>query len=357
MRPAAGRPTLEDADLIKPALLIAALLALPTAGQAKDKLPYGASIGTTFSFNHANFESLGAEDAGWVVGTLNASMFYITPVKGLIAFGGMNIQRPLRETFDRAFVGGGVPVQPYTTQLSDVSLGASYNLGKTGPVVHVVSGGVVVPTSNTSRATGLITRFSPSYTAQFILPAQVAISTSVGGSVNALEDPTIQLDCGRFANLCRVRGGAGALAAPNQRASIDASIGVNWQTPLPGFGLNVGYFWTNGMSAVEFADDEFTSPYAQTGAQVGTGLHGSSFRVTIAPALIGIAAPPPGVPLAALQGSREPSIIDAFVFSFGMSTFGSVYTNDNKSVRNPFFDTESGTHNRTNYFFRVTARL
>lgn len=344
---------------MKPTLVLAALLTLPSLGHAKEKYPFGASLGTSLAFNQANFSDLGSQEggAGWVVSTLRASMFYITPVKGLITFGGLNVQRPLRETFARAFIAGGVPVQPYTTQISDASLGVNYTLGTTGPVAHVLGSGVVVPISNVSRATGLITRFSGSYTAQVVLPGAVALSASLGGSVNALDEPTIQLDCGRFRTLCDVRGGAGGLAQPNARAAFNASFGVNWQTPVPGLGINASYFWGNGFSAVEFPEDEFTSPYAQTGLQTSGDLHGTGFRLTLAPALIGIKAPPPGVPLAALQGSREPSIIDAFSFSVGMSTFGAMYSNDGKRIRNPFFDTESGTHNRTSYSFAINARL
>ena len=344
--------------MIKP-VLFAALLALPALSYADDSYPFGASIGTSIAFNQANFTELGASgsDGGWVVSTLSGSLFWSPPVKGLTLFGGVNIQRPLRESFDRAFVGGGVPVQPYTTQISDASLGGSYMIGKTGPVVHVASAGLVVPISNTSRATGLITSFSPSYTAQVVLPGAVSISGSVGGSVNALESPTIELDCGRFASLCEVKGGVDGLGAPNNRASFDLSVGINWQTPLPGVGLAGGYFWGNGYSAVSFEDDGNQSEFAQTGLQTTGDIHGTSFRVTVAPALIGIAAPPPGVPLAALQGSREPSIIDAFSFSFGMRTFGALRTNDNKSIRNPLFDTESDTHGRTSYFFSINARL
>lgn len=344
---------------MKPTLVLAALLTLPAVGHAKERYPFGASLGTSLSFNQANFEQLGGVDggAGWVVSTLRASMFYITPVDGLIVFGGLNVQRPLRETFARAFVGGAVPVQPYTTQISDVNLGANYTIGNTGPITHVVSAGLVVPISNTSRATGLITRFSPSYTAQAVLPGNVALSASLGGSVNALQAATIELDCGRFATLCDVKGGVAGLGEPNARASFDASFGINWQTPVPGLGLNASYFWGNGFSAVSFEDDDKTSEFAQTGLQTSGDVHGTSFSMTLAPALIGIKAPPPGVPLAAIQGSREPSIIDAFSFSAGMSTFGALYTNDNKRVRNPFFDSESGTHNRTSYFFSVNARL
>lgn len=340
-------------------ILFALLLALPALSQAKERYPFGASVGTSLSFNQANFVDLGGggNDSGWVVSALRASLFWSPPVKGLTVFGGVNVQRPLRETFGRAFVAGGVPVQPYTTQISDVNLGGTYMIGKTGPVVHVASAGLVVPVSRTSRATGLITRFAPSYTAQLVLPGSVAISGSVGGSFNALQSATIELDCGRFANLCEVRGGAGGLGAPNNRATFDASVGVNWQTPLPGVGISGSYFWGNGYSAVSFKNDSATSEFAQEGVQTTGDVHGTGFRITVAPALIGIAAPPPGVPLAALQGTREPSIIDAFSFTIGMQTFGAMRTNDNKGIRNPFFDTESNTHARTAYFISINARL
>lgn len=344
---------------MKPACLIAllALMVAPGVASAKAKHPFGATVGTSLSFNQANFADLGGgDDSGWVVGTLRASIFYAPPVKGLNVFGGVNVQRALRESFARASVGGSVPVQPYQTQISDANLGASYRIGKTGPVVHVVSGSLVLPISNVSQATGLITRFSPSYTAQLVLPGSVSWSNSIGGSINALEEPTIQLDCGRFRNLCEVRGGAGGLAAPNNRGSINLSTSLNWQTPLPGLGFNVGYFWSNGISAVRF-DGGPASSVAQDGVQTTGDVHGTSFRLTLAPALIGIKAPPPGVPLASLQGSREPRAIDAFIFSMGMQTFGRMYTNDNKRIRNPLFDTESNTGGRTLYFFSVTARL
>lgn len=339
-------------------VLFAALLALPALSHAKEKYPFGASVGTSIAFNQANFVDLGGgDDSGWVVSTLRGSLFWGPPVKGLTVFGGVNIQRPLRESFGRAFIAGGVPVQAYTTQISDVNLGGTYMIAKTGPVVHVASAGLVIPISDTSRATGLITRFAPSYTAQLVLPGAVSISGSLGGSVNALESPTIEIDCGRFVNLCQVKGGTAGLGVPNNRATFDVSFGVNWQTPLPGVGLAGGYFWGNGFSAVSFKKDDSTSPFAQEGVQTTGDIHGTSFRITIAPALIGIKAPPPGVPLAALQGTREPSIIDAFSFSAGMRTFGALRTNDNQSIRNPLFDTESNTQGRTSYFFSVNARL
>ncbi|MCA9527177.1 MAG: hypothetical protein KC549_12865 [Myxococcales bacterium] len=334
-------------------ILVAALalgLALPAFAE-DESFPISGSLSTGVSFNHGNFTDLGGVEggAGYVRGSLSGSVGYTLPVEGLSASASFSLTKPLEENFVRA----SGATQPGKTEISDIGLGLGYDIATLGPVNLGSSLDLVVPLSNASRAAGLITNISPGLSASVKLPAGFSLSAGAGLSYNVNEDATQQLDCDEFRDLCDQLGGAGGLGQPNSLWGFSANGGLGWKAPLPGLSLRAGYSWGTGLSAVEFKKDEFTSEFAQTGAQLQGDSHGTSFGISYTP------SPMVEVP----EGEKAPApegawaALGHFTLSLSMSTRQSFYSSDGSRVTVPIFDFETGTQQRTVYGISLSANL
>ena len=135
------------------------------------------------------------------------------------------------------------------------------------------------------------------------------------------ENPTIQINCDNAPDNCIISGSDTAIPNALHNLSTRLALGYGF---LDKFRVGVSYGISVGFGAVEFPNDEFTSPIAQVGSQTSLGRQSFGTSFSYSP----------------LKGSS---------IALSMSTLGSLYTNDNKSYRFPLFDTESQLHHRTRY--------
>lgn len=219
----------------------------------------------------------------------------------------------------------------YETNLTDASLGARWS-AYTVPVADIklsVNGGLRLPTSKGSITQGLIvgTRVGVGASRKI---GPVNISLSGGFSYNAWENPTQQIEV-RFADLIAVSGAD--LGRPLPLTGWSTGLSVTYSI-IEDLSVSASYQLSNRLSGYEGPDDEFTSEFAQTGTQYGTGAH-------------------------AFTASANYTLPFETGTSVGltMSTAQGLYSADNKRVTNPFFDTESAQGAYTGYVLSLSQSL
>ncbi|MCB9507366.1 MAG: hypothetical protein H6700_02090 [Myxococcales bacterium] len=225
--------------------------------------------------------------------------------------------------------GDGNCVRRYRGWIDDVSVrlapGTIFVIPRTGIRVGA-SLGSTIPLSRYSRVSGLRT---------FIAPG-LSLSRSVGGfsaSANVgfnkrwYRYTSVVLDPRELDIIYRT-GGNEDLAV---NAVAEAGVNTSWSVST---GLNLGYSFTDALSAsigwnfshaqaynVFEERDEFTSPNAHAG-RVGRQSMTGSFGV-------------------------DYSFLDHYSVGLSMATSGPPRTSDNKRIRFPFFDTQTGNQSRT----------
>jgi hypothetical protein len=281
----------------------------------------------SYGFNYVNFvESNG--DFGYQRMGAGASVSYKI-WKGLSASTGMNVQKTLEPSYLNPGTASRTTQTPW--EIADVSLGLSYGNFYKIPVVGIgFSGslGLGFPASKTSQSAGLIMSISPGLSAGWKM-AGFSVGLSGGYTYFVNENPTVRIDCDIAPQNCEISGGD--TANPNALHNIRGGLRLGYAF-LKMFSVGVKYSISNGFRAVEFPEDEFTSELAQSGSQTGLGRHGFSTSLSVRP-------------------------LPKTSVSFSMSSGGGIYTNDNDSIRLPFFDTESNLHHRTSYGISLSQSL
>ena len=291
--------------------------------------PISASVSLGYRFNHANFADTEDDDLqyGWQLLTLKGLVAY-NFTKEISAYAAFAVDKALSEGYYRAPVAGGASSRTLRqTELHDINLGAAWNFLNID-AAHLSFAGVLdiaIPTSKASQAAGLILSVSPSVSMAWNFKGFSA-AAGFAYSYNVNQDPTQQIDCERFPDLCRIHGeDAGQ---PNALQSIAGNFGIAY-TFLDQLTPSFSYSLSNGYQAVKFPHDEYSSPYAQNDSQKGLGMHSTSFALS----------------WKFLKNSSA---------SIYMTTVRSLYTEDGKNVTQPFFDTDSNINHRTSYGVTLT---
>lgn len=210
--------------------------------------------------------------------------------------------------------------------------------------------GWTIPTSRASRFEGLRTGVSTglSFSRSF---GSLSLSYSFGFYKNFHRATSITVDCTDIEQGCLVSNDSGEtkgsddvvldiIAREGGTENIDSDTIALDTGVLGSFGfsnsLSMGYSWFPGFStrvSLGFSDnftydngtittqDEFTSPNAITGRGHSQGMSGSL--------------------------SASYSFLDHFSLSLGFSTGQSPLTSDNRRLRFPFWDLETGNMSRT----------
>ena len=361
-------------------VLVSALIYAPIqAKPAKERYPIIGTVSTVLSFNHSNFveddQSAAAQEYGlpqasgfgWVNSILSTNLSYIMPTASgyspLYISGGVSFSRVIKESFARPF--GANTVQPKQFMLNDLSLNLGWGLPGFNKITKGLSSnvglGLSAPFSRMSRATGLVTSISPSFTLSYATPFRVVVQATAFGGYNILENPTIQVDCRLLPDYCGISGED--LGIPNQLMSYGGSFSA--QVPLTGgFRLSLGYQLFGGTSAVTFPErenDPYASPYAQDENQYAGLFHGSVIAVIFGFNRAGSAAQQ--ALNESLEGKKkkkkaaEPSFLSRLNLIFAMRTTQRFYSSDNTRVTVPIFDFETDNYSRTNYSFVIRFAL
>jgi hypothetical protein len=330
------------------------LVSVPAvASAAGESFPVSGQVQLSYRTPHSTFvPSEGGSGFGGGAMRLATSFFWSPDsVPSLTLAAGFNFQRAVSESFDRA--PGSPQIKPKITQFSDISLGLNWNFAQLGPVTLTAGLSNSIGLSNVSRHTGQVFSTSPSITATVVTPFGLIASVSGSAGVNINRDPTVQVTDAASA-IRRVSGGD--TGQSNQAGSTGWSAGLSYQA-FPGLFLSTSYFMDKSFSAVLGPDDEATSEYAQTGVQSGDPAHGAVFVVRYQMKQLG------GGAAAAFNKAAEGKAVDAdpwtnhVAISAGMVTQNRLFDPDNKSLSNPFFDTESNTHGRTLYVVTLTGMM
>ncbi len=311
-------------------------LAAETTAQAevKKSYPLTGSVSLGYRFNQANFADVENDNAafGWQLLSLNgvASYEFIKNISASLALG---IDKELTDNYYRAPAGGNSTRSVGQTELRDMTLSLQWSNFATIPVANITfSGGfdVGIPTSDASRAAGLILSLGPSLTMSWAWRG-LTTSASISYGYNINSDPTRRIDCERYPDQCRVRGQD--LGQPNALHAISSTFAVGYTFfDNPSYGslsLGASYSLSNGYSAVKFPADEYSSVYAQDDTQAGLGAHSFSINTQ-------------------WRFLKKTSV------GLRMSTMRSLYTSDGKHVTQPFFDTDSDLSHRTSYAVTLT---
>ena len=269
---------------------------------------------------------------------------YSSPVEGLGFSLGMGFSKYLTEA--------GGSIYQREARFGDMSAGMSY-----GPIFSTERGlsmsgsmGWTIPTSRASRFEGLRTGVSTglSFSRSF---GSLSLSYSFGFYKNFHRATSITVDCSDIEQGCLVSNDSGEtkgsdevvldiIAREGGTENIDSdtialdtgvlgsfgfsnsfSMGYSW---FPGFstrislGLSDNFTYDNGTITTR---DEYTSPNAITGRGHSQGMSGSL--------------------------SASYAFLDHFSLSLGFSTGQSPLTSDNRRLRFPFWDLETGNMSRT----------
>ena len=300
-------------------------MAAKKAAKKRSKYPVTGSVGTSYTANHANFvEAQG--DFGTQLLSVNGAVNFMAH-KHLSLSTGVSARKSIVNDYFSRGAATSTSEQPW--EIGDVSIGASFGQIYTIPVTDisvVASSSLTFPLSRTSQAYGLIASGSAT-TALGWRHQNLNIGLSLQATYNVTEDPTIAVDCIKAPDVCQISGADTGI--PVSRVNYSTGLAVSYLLLDKKLSLGANYGLSSGIGAVEFEDDENTSPYAQIGTQYGA--LGQSFGLT--------------------AGYR---VLAKTNVSLSMRTSGTFYTNDNKAWRMPLFDTESDLHARTSYTLSVT---
>ena len=304
----------------------------PTPKTEGDRYPLGASIGLGFRTNHSLFVPTESEDfdPGNGVASLSVGIDYEITEK-LSASLSTGLDKVVIEDQTTTGLGGGRSSNlTHPSAMRDINLSLGYQKFWTLWEIDFSSSlNGALPTSEASRSTGLITSFSPGLSAAWKYE-DFSTSLSLSYYLNFHDDPSQQANCGSAAEFCKVAGRD--LALPQDLMGVSSSLSFGYKI-VSGLTASAAYSIGNSYSAVEFDNsDGRGAPGSQEGVQSGMGRHSTSFRLSYA-------------------------ITPHLSFAGAMSTGRSLYSNDNKEVTVPIFDTDSNLHHRTGYSFSLTSRI
>lgn len=293
--------------------------------------PIAASVTLSYRFDHGQFVETESDNfnLGFQILTLGSALQYM-PTADVALTAAMSASKALETSFGNP----GTPSQTArsTTQLSDLSLSGDWSFW-TVPVAEiglVLSGEFRLPTSKWSRSAGLILGNSLSLTARRRIE-RFTVGLTGGYTYNIYEDATQQIDPDTGAENIIISGRDLGSPLDLQGFSVSLVLAYSIIDPLT---VSVSYGLNNSFGTVSFERDEYTSEFAQTGSQAGTGLQFFSAAMSYQ-----------------LPFETGTSI------NASMVTVSGLYTADNKSWRLPFFDTESQTHERTTYGITLVQLL
>ncbi|MGB0648070.1 MAG: hypothetical protein ACPGQS_12885 [Bradymonadia bacterium] len=291
---------------------------------ANSSYPISGTMSARYTFNHANFvDSEG--DFGTQVVSLGGNVNY-SGLKKVILSTGLNGRKSLVNDFFSAGSASQTNEQPW--EIGDISINAFAPRLYTIPGVDINVNGSIstsAPLSRASRAFGLVTASTLSTSFQWIRK-QLFLSLNVNSTLNVLDKPTMQVDCARAPDVCRIAGSD--VGMPLNRLSYGTSLTSAYSLLKGKLQLIAQFGLRGGYSAVEFESDEFSPEYAQSGRQYSMATQSFAYAVRYT-----------------LAGKN--------IITVSSSTAGPIYTNDNQVWRFPLFDTESNLHHRTFYSLSV----
>ncbi len=300
------------------------------AEEQGDKFPVSGSAALIYGVTNGTFaSSAAADDVNFGLQTLTLGLGVRYAPWDFLSF---SVDTGAAKVLDESGFGRGSTSTTTLrrTELADTSVSAGWGGYKVEAADLHLGAGVAagLPTSRASRAIGLIASVGPNVSLTW---SKWGVSVSAIGAYaySILESPTVQIP-EEYRHLIDVSGADLGEALSAHTIQAIGSIGYKI---IDGLSISAAYVWTNSYSAIEGPDDEYTSEYAQTGTQAGTGAHGTQFALSYTLKATGT------------------------TFAAGMMTMGGVYTNDNKSVRNPLYDTESDISHRTSYSFTLAQSL
>lgn len=304
----------------------------------EEKFPVSAAVGLTYRLNHANFVATESEATtfGYQRGTLTADVGYAF-TDAISAGVSLAIDKELSDSFHRPALGGGAaPGGPGSrvqraTEIRDVGLSVAWNGFYKIPVVDIsmsASLGAQLPASKASRSAGVLFAVSPGLSLAWSL-ADFSATLGADYTHYVNDEATQQIDCESAPHVCQVAGRD--LGVPLGLHEVQTSLTLGYKILDP-LSVSATYLLGNTWGAVEFPEDEFTAPQAQTGIQTGTGYHLTQFGVSY-------------------------KVLAKTKVSLSMTTVRTFYTADGKSVTVPLFDLDSDLHHRTYYQIGLSQSL
>lgn len=329
-------------------------LAVPSEASAKEEYPITGQVTLSYQTRHSAFVPTEGDAAfGAAASTLGVSVFW-TPVDlpDLTLSGNFSFTKAVFETYDRAFFQ--FQTQPGITQVSDVNFGANWNFARLGPFLF--TGGLQnsLTFSNFSRALGILFSTGPSVGVTWIGPGGLIASAGGWFSLNITSSPTAQANCEKAPDTCAVSGQD--LGESNQAYAYGGNVGLSYQI-VSGLFVNGGYFMQDWVGQATFERDQYASPYAQEGVQSQSLFHGTSFGLRYQLKQLGGGAADAFNEVTSDAADAADNWTNHIALGVSMLTFKNLYTLDNASISNPFFDTESNLHHRTLYSVVLTGMM
>lgn len=302
-----------------------------SAAGGQDTFPISTTLVTEYRFNHSNFVGTeGDVNLGYQLLRLMPSISYSVNEKISLTLSA-NIDKELSNSLERAVVAGAVgSTTTRSVAMSDITLTTMWGgLAKLPGGISLTGAlDVTAPTSAASQASGMVVSMSP----YFILSKRLGPVSLMGlgyYTYNINKNPTLQIDCTRFSNLCNVAGPD--VGSPSTLHQLTALFAVNYR-PISKLRVGTNYLLFNAYGAVKFPDDDQTAAQAQTGTQSGLGFHRLRFEAAW-------------------------TLLPSTTLVGRMTTLRSLYTNDNKSITIPYFDTDGNTASRTQYSLLIMHSL
>ncbi len=298
--------------------------------------PVSGSASLGYTINHAKFvESNG--DFGYQRLSASGSVSYQV-IDKLSVSSGISVGKALDVAYDSSGGSSRNTLAPW--EVNDISVSASYSGFYKIPVADISmssSLGLTFPLSKVSRAGGLIMAVSPNLSLSWGA-AGFSASLSGGYSHYVNKSATRPIDCDAAPHNCAVSGNDSG--TPNSLHSINGALSLGYQI-IEGLRVSSSYAVSNGWSAVQFDDDEFTSEFAQTGSQSGTGRQSFSLGLSY-------------------------SVFKKTSLSFRYRNSGSLWvyegsaeaSSDSAKYNQPFFDTANDNfHSATSYTLGLSQRF
>lgn len=334
------------------ALVVGLGLTGPAAAKPeKEEFPISGQVTLSYQTRHSAFVPTGGDAAfGAAASTLGVSVFW-TPesIPDLTLSGNFSFTKAVFETYDRAFFQ--FQTQPGITQVSDLNFGANWNFARAGAFLFTAGLQNTATFSNFSKALGIVFSTGPSLGVTWIGPGGLIGSAGAWYSLNITSSATAEANCEKAPDTCEVSGKD--LGVPSQLYAFGGNAGLSYQV-VSGLFVSGGYFMQNWVGQADFSRDQYTSPYAQTGTQSQALFHGTSFGIRYQLKQLGGGAAEAFNETTHVDDSSD-SWTNHIAIGLSMLTFKNLYTLDNESVSNPFFDTESNLHHRTLYSVVLTG--
>ncbi len=353
-------------------------LSLADAKGTSESYPLIGSVSTGITWNHSNFVGNERSEAaaqyqlsdsdgfGWSLLNINSGISYtwkFSPnLPPLFFSGGVGFTRALSEGFNRAGIIPAATTQPNRFYVQDATVSAGWTIPGLSALIPKLSANLGVngsiPFSMQSRSLGVKTYLSSFLSLIYATPIKLVIQGTSFVGYNVLDNPTIQIDCSLTPQACQISGED--LGSPNDLMYWGGAI--NMQYPLfSGLRAGVTYRMFGSLLATSFPDttaDPLASDYAQSGKQVGSLIHGTSFFFIYGFNRTASAAQQAlNESLGDSGQEEEDRFLDRLSLSASMTTNDRFYSSDGDRVTLPFFDFETDNRSRTTYTFSALITL